>query len=143
MSDQGRVLCQSHRRGLQCYGGGRGPEEENLCCFRLHSIRREQWMESSLDIANNLAVLSRGHTILVMQEAWRSYCLVQICVLDDSKIVVCVGRVQLWSRQKAGDMQWYWEFEVEPTSQHTQAGQLYGDDPVMHVVQLEDIWTSP
>ena len=131
VSTQGRVLCQSHRCGLQCHGGG------------------TQWMESNLDIAHNPAVISRGHPILVMQDSTWASCLVQICILHDAQIevtdqgVVRVGGVELWSRERARDTQGWYELEPEPTLEHIQAGQFYCGVPIMHVVQLNDIWTSP
>ena len=145
VSTKGRVLCQSHRCGFQLHGGGSRGEP---LVIKAHNIHREQWMESNLDIANNPAVISRGHPILVMQDAW-AFCLVQICILDDAQIevtpqgVVWVGNVQLWSRERARDTEWYYERATEPTTEHIRAGQFYGDEPVMHVVQLDDIWTSP
>ena len=145
VSTKGRVLCQSHRCGFQCHGGGKRGEPLLL---KLHSIRRELWMESNLDICSNPAVKSLGHPCLVMQDAWWACCLVQICILDDAQIeidqgVVRVGGVQLWSREKARDTQWYPELAIDPTPEHIKAGQFYAGDPVMHVVHLDDIWRSP
>lgn len=149
-SHRGRLLCQCHRCGYQLFGGGKKPMP---LVWRLHQLRREQWMESNLDVASNPAVMSLSNPILIMQSEWES-CLVQICIIDDRQIavssegVVTVGGCHLWSREKARDVSWwsekpFYECEVAPSPAHIHAGQFYLDQPVMNVCSLSDVWQTP
>ena len=45
--------------------------------WKIHQIRREQWMESNFDVASNQAVISLSNPMLAMQSEWE-ICFVQI-----------------------------------------------------------------
>ena len=114
VSTKGRLLYQCRREGKQLFGGGK---HVMPLVWRFHAIRREQWMESNLDVASNPAVVSLSNPILVMQEGcerggWGG-CLVQICIIDDDHIRimddgrVIIGYCAMWSREVARD-RWQW-----------------------------------
>ena len=71
-STRGRLLCQRRRQGYQLFGGGK---HRMPLVWKIHQIRREQWMESNFDVASNQAVISLSNPILIMQSD-REICFV-------------------------------------------------------------------
>ncbi len=116
VTDQGRLVCQQRRQGLQHFGGGR------ICsCLlsKLHSARRELLMEANFDVATNRAVKwisnpvlctvsrPRGSSMVIAgyREEIRT-CLMQVCVIRDEEVsvrygVMSIGGVEMWSRETA------------------------------------------
>ena len=150
ISDVGRIFYQCRREGRQLFGGGncRMP-----LLLRLHSCRREQWMESNFDVASNPAVISLSNPILVIQDTYYGGCLVQICIIDDSQIridddgTVYIGDTQMWSREVARDVgkrrNKYHELELEPTTDHISAGTFFQGKPIMGIGDLLQMWDDP
>ena len=84
VSTTGRLLYQRRRQGSQLFGGGK---HSMPLVWRCHSIRREQWMESNLDVGSNRAVIWLSNPILAIQAAFYGGCLVQICIIADHEII--------------------------------------------------------
>ncbi len=116
VTDQGRVVCQQRREGLQHFGGG------NIChCLlaKLHSARRELLMEANFGVATNCAVKwisnpvlctvsrpRRSSTVPAKYRGRITTCLTQVCVIRDEEVsvllgVMSIGGVEMWSRETA------------------------------------------
>ena len=135
----GRMIFQKNRCGYQGFGGG------NHCMplvFRVHTVRREAFMESNFDVYNP-ALISMTRPLLVSQDGFTS-CVVQVAVLDDQQVRVhvdgtlWVAGVQLWSREQA-----YVHEEATPTAQNVQSGAFYYGDPIMRVLTADFVWDNP
>lgn len=149
VTTEGRMIVQKHRNGFQCFGGGKRSE---CLANRMHSVRREAWMEGNFDVSNS-ALVRLSSPVLVTQEKqhnpWGTgTCVLQFALLQDDQVVVDENRVvtiggeQMHSRENARK-QGYDELDSTPTAEHIHAGQFFGDEPTMWVVQLTDCWRQP
>ena len=148
VTTRNRFIFQKHRTGFQGFGGGK--HALPLFC-RVHSVRREVFMEGNFDVCN-LALVGLSAPLLVTQQGdWQwgcQTCLVQIALLRDEEVrtildgSVWVGGKQMWSRERASKQGW-WDCIPNPTQEHVHAGLFFGDEPVVHVVDADWLWRNP